>query len=379
MTPRAVVRPVSWRPGQRVLVVSDIHGALPLLKGALAKAGFGRDDVLIVLGDMLERSEGSLDTLRYVMELSRTHTVHTVLGNCDNITPAFFRRQTDRSPQIPDAFYQRWFARHGARCTLVKMARTVGVSLDSPQDYPAARAALEAHYGPELAFLRGLPHILVNDGYLFVHGGVPRETELERLSAFDVMKNDDFLNQGHSFRRWVVVGHWPVTLYHRRVPSAAPIFDRARHIASIDGGATLKLDGQVNVVALPQGPGGDFAWVSEDGLPTVTALDAQPPSQDSVNVRFGHSALEILEEGEEFCLCRHLETGRTLPVLTEYLRRRDGQVTCEDSTDCRLAVSPGDALSVVRETSRGLLAKKDGVTGWYGGRYRSAEPSRHQD
>ncbi len=370
MRPRAVVQSLDLPADGRTLVVSDIHGALPLLKGALAKAGFGKEDTLIVLGDMMERSEGSLDTLRYVMELSRTHRVHTILGNCDNITPAFFRTQEGRSPQIPDDFYRRWFARHGERCALVKMAKLAGASLASPADYPAARRVLRAAFAPELAFLESLPHILVNDHYLFVHGGVPREEGLEELVAFDCMKNDNFLEQGHTFRRWVIVGHWPVTLYNDKIPSAAPIVDRARHIVSIDGGATLKWDGQVNALILPQEPGGDFSWVSDDGLPTVTALERQVASRDSVNIRFGHSALEVLEEGEEFCLCRHVETGRTLRVLTEYLYRRDGGTFCEDSTDYLLPVAPGDALSVVRETSYGLLAKKDGVTGWYTGGYK---------
>ena len=44
---------------------------------------------------------------------------------------------------------------------------------------------------------------------------------------------------------------------------------------------------------------------------------------------------------------------------------------CEDSTDDRLPVEPGDALSIVRATSRGYLAKKAGVTGWYTGRLHS--------
>lgn len=369
MSLRAVVRPIDLPPGRRVLVVSDIHGALPLLKGALQRAKFGGDDILIVLGDMLERSEGGLDTLRYVMELSEGYEVHTILGNCDNITPAFFRNQEGRAPQIPDAFYQRWFARLGERCTLVKMARMVGARLDSPAHYPAARRAIRAAFQREIAFLEGLPHILVNDHYLFVHGGVPREDRLTELSAFDVMKNDNFLERGHAFRRWVIVGHWPVTLYREDIPSAAPIVSREGRIVSIDGGATLKWDGQVNVLILPQEPDGEFSWVSDDGLPTVTARGGQQASRGSVNVRFGHSELEILEEGEEFCLCRHVETARVLRVLTEYIYRREGKVLCEDSTDYRLPVSPGDTLSVVRETSYGLLAKKDGVTGWYLGRY----------
>lgn len=366
MDERAVVRPLE-PAGRRVLVVSDIHGALPLLKGALQKAGFCREDILVVLGDMMERSEGGLDTLRYVMELSRTHTVHTLLGNCDNVTLGFF----DSREELPDGFYQRWFPRFGRRCTLVKMAELIGVSLDKPEDWPAARAALARAYAPELDFLRSLPHILVNDQYLLVHGGVPREDRLTELSAHGVMKNDAFLDQGHSFRRWVVVGHWPVTLYNERIPAADPIVLPQRHIVSIDGGATLKLDGQVNVLILPETPEGAFTWVREDGLPTVTALEGQAASEGSINIRYGHSDLEVLARGAEFSRCRHLESGREIWILTEFLRRRaDGSVWCEDSTDYCLPVEPGDALSVVRETSYGILAKKNGVTGWYRGRYK---------
>ena len=366
MDRRAVVRPVDFQ-GRRVLVVSDIHGALPLLKGALDKARFSQEDVLIVLGDMMERSEGSLDTLRYVMELSRTHTVHTVLGNCDNVTLGFF----DGVRELPSPFYQRWFPRFGPRCALVRMAELTGVSLEDPADWPDARAAMARAFAPELDFLRSLPHILLHRDYLFVHGGVPREDRLTELSAYEVMKNDAFLDQGRGFRRWVIVGHWPVTLYNETVPSAAPILLPRRRVVSIDGGATLKLDGQVNVLILPETPEGAFTWVSDDGLPTVTALDPQAASEGSINIRYGHSDLEVLERGPEVSWCRHLESGRTLWVLTEFLRRReDGSVWCEDSTDYLLPVSPGETLSLVRKTSYGILAKKDGVTGWYRGRWR---------
>ncbi len=350
--------------GRRVLVVSDIHGNLPLLKGALGKAGFCREDILIVLGDILERHEGSLETLRYVMELHKKYTVYMVLGNCDNIIPSF----ADARGDIPDPFFRRWFRMQGERSTLVKMAHLAGASVATPADYPAARAAIRAAFAPELDFLRSLPHILVNDDYLFVHGGVPREEEMETLSAHDCMKNDAFLDQGRSFRRWVIVGHWPVTLYHPDIPSAKPILLYDRHIASIDGGCTLKADGQLNALILPREPGGDFSYVAYDGFPVMTAQDDQAPSPDPVNIRWGRSALEVLERGEEFSRCRHLETGRELDVLTDYLRYDEKGVHCEDSTDYRLPVRAGERLSVVRRTSRGALAKKDGATGWYLGR-----------
>lgn len=67
-------------------------------------------------------------------------------------------------------------------------------------------------------------------------------------------------------------------------------------------------------------------------------------------------------------MCRHLESGRELYILTSYLRRDGDRLWCEDSTDYCLPVLPGDRLSLVAQTSRGYLMKKNGVTGWYSGR-----------
>ena len=195
-----------------------------------------------------------------------------------------------------------------------------------------------------------------------------REDRLEELDAYRCMKNDDFLGQGHSFDKWVIVGHWPVTLYHPDIQSAAPILLPGRRIASIDGGCVLKLDGQLNALILPQEDSQDFTWTAWDGLPTATALDGQEPSADPLNIRWGRSAVEVLEKGGELSLCRHLETGRTLYILNQYLRTGPKGVWCEDSTDYRLPVSPGDELTLVARTKTGFLCKKDGVTGWYYGR-----------
>ena len=98
------------------------------------------------------------------------------------------------------------------------------------------------------------------------------------------------------------------------------------------------------------------------------ALDRQEASTNSINIRWGRSDLEMLEPGEEFSLCRHLESGRELYILTSYLRRDGDRLWCEDSTDYCLPVLPGDRLSLVAQTSRGYLMKKNGVTGWYSGR-----------
>ena len=361
---QARVKQLTVKPGQRVLAVSDIHANREFLLAALERASFSPADLLVLLGDFVEKRAGGLATLRTIMELSAQENVIPVLGNCDDLAVNF----ADHDPAIDEGFYEWYFDHWREKCLLVEMGNAVGVHVRSRADFPALRAAVNARFAPEISFLRALPHIAVSGRWLFVHGGVPREDRLEELEGWRCMKNDNFLSQGHTFRRWCVVGHWPVTLYHPHVPSARPLVDRQHHIISIDGGCSLKLDGQVNILILPGDGSEDFAYSSYDGFPLVRALDPQHPSTHSVNVRYAHNRLEILQEGGEFCRCRHLESGRELDILTEFLFRRDGEVYCEDATDYRLEVAPGEILSVVRTTSRGLLAKKDGVTGWYTGR-----------
>ena len=132
---------------------------------------------------------------------------------------------------------------------------------------------------------------------MFVHGGVPSLEHMETLDRWKCMKNDDFRGQGHSFSKYVIVGHWPVTLYNPKIPSAAPLFDWERKIISIDGGCVLKADGQLNALILPSEESEDFSWQAYDGLEVYTALDRQEPSDDSINIRWGRADLELLEPG----------------------------------------------------------------------------------
>ena len=78
--PVRIIRP-EIEPGRRVVAVSDVHGNLPFLKGILDKVRFTQSDVLVIVGDLLEKGEQSLATLRYVLALQKTHTVYTLSGN----------------------------------------------------------------------------------------------------------------------------------------------------------------------------------------------------------------------------------------------------------------------------------------------------------
>ena len=363
--PARVIRP-RIEPGRRVLAVSDVHGNLPFLKGALDRVRFTPDDVLVIVGDLLEKGRDSLATLRYVMELRKTHTVYPLCGNCDYIDQSFLS-----GPGLDRALWPVLSQFWTDRSVLLQMGAELGLAPRRLEDLPALRAALLERLPEETGFLLDLPHILEAGSFLFVHGGVPREDRLEELDAYDCMKNDDFRGQGHSFRKWVVVGHWPVTLYDGRIQRSAPLIDKDRRIASIDGGCVLKLDGQLNVLIIPDIGGDRLEYTWYDGLPAVTALDHQEASPDPLNIRWSDSQVEVLREEGDRALIRHPTSGRELWVPRDFVGvRRDGKIHTEDATDYALPVSPGDRLALVRETGRGRLVKKDGITGWYYGRIK---------
>ena len=358
--PRARVIHPHFPAGQRIIAVSDIHGNLPFFLALMDRIHLTTHDSLVLVGDMLEKGPHSLKLLHHLMELSKTHTVYPLCGNCDGLVLRFF--ETD---ELDRPFFSTYLPQH-PESTLLQLARVGG--FEQTEDLPKLRRDLRAAFPEEWAWLRAMPTILETEHLVFVHGGVPSLTRMEQLDQWHCMKNDDFLGQGHSFEKWVIVGHWPVTLYNDRLPCAAPLILPERKIISIDGGCVLKADGQLNALILPSEDSCAFDWVGWDGLPTVVALDSQTACTESINIRWGHSELEMITPGPETSLCRHLESGQVLSVLNHYLRHSAGKLWCEDSTNYRLPISPGDRLHLVARTEHGCLCKKDGVSGWYYGR-----------
>ena len=357
------VKQIELPADRRVFAVSDVHGNLDYLKGLLKKISFSKEDILILLGDLIEKGPKSIETLQYIIQLCKTHTVHVLRGNCDRLL-------------FDDSLPAHWRFRYrhswGGNMIMNEFSARLNLPIRSVEDVAILREAAKREFSEEFSFLMDMPVILESEHYIFVHGGIPGEDCLNDLSAlkpWECMKNDDFLNQGHTFRnKWCIVGHWPATLYRENWPCADPLVSPGQQIVSIDGGCAIKRDGQLNALHLPAVPVADrFTWISYDSLPTAVAMDAQTPSEASINIRYGDNALKILDRGEEFCSCIHLSTGRKIDILTRDIRETERGIFCEESTDYLLPVQPGDTLSVIQNTSRGWLVKKDGITGWYTG------------
>lgn len=365
---KATVRRMTFPKGRRILAVSDIHGNLSYLRGLLKRLRFSHDDILVLVGDMVERGPQSLDTLRYIMRLQQEYEVYPICGNCD----AWYRF-LDTPSETMD-LHTRDYIRYGRNGwqhgLLYQMCEGIGITVTDDTDMPVLRAALAEAYAEEFAFLRGLPTILDTEYYTFVHGGLP-EGNWEELEAFRCMKNDAFLRQGRHMEKWCIVGHWPVVLYGGDITCANPIVDLESRIISIDGGCVLKDDGQLNALIIPEYGSEAFTFDYYDHFPVREVQTAQAASERSAYFRYGDNHVRVLERGEEFSLCEHLRTGYRMEILTKYLRGdNDADCICNDCTDYALSLRPGDLVSVIEETGRGFLVKHHGVSGWYYGTLR---------
>lgn len=374
LTPTTRIQQLQIESGRRILVTSDIHGYLSYLQGVLEKANFSEKDILIIVGDMLEKGPDSLGTLRYVMELCKKGNVVPLLGNVD----AFRLQMIDElNEENALGFYDYLVAlREWCGSSFYdELAAECGYVINSPEDMLAARADILDHFAEEFAFLMGLPTIVETQNYVFVHGGL-REKKVDdnrNCPFFELTKYDAFMtNTPHRFEKFVVVGHWPVALYNNTIQQCNPIIDRDKKIISLDGGCGVKDEYQLNLLIIPDVYADDAAlvWTSYDPFPVIVALEGQTESQNPIYISWINRRIRVIERGEDYTLAEHLSSGRELLIPNAYIRNEN---ECSDYTDYHLPIQKGERLSLISKTESGCVVKKDGRVGWYFGRFQFDE------
>ncbi|MDR2615780.1 MAG: metallophosphoesterase [Oscillospiraceae bacterium] len=317
---RAVVQKIALPQDGRTICVSDIHGSLDVFRSLLEKINYSEKDTLLLLGDLYTKGKQGRETLRYIMELAERENVYALRGNCD-----WIEGWTDEN---------------------------------------------------ERAWLKGLPHILESDDYIFVHSGI-EPGALAEQSAMACMKTDAFLEKCGTFERYVVTGHWPTGNYTRGAMCCNPIIDFDKRVIAIDGGMVVRrTEGQLNAFIIERG---GFSFEAADELPVVTVEKDQAASENPFTITWNDRFVEETDGGakpdahsnadefggaSEFGLYRHLATGKLIELARDRVWRDENGRLCANGTNYRLPVKAGERVSVVREYSDRFMAKKDGIIGW---------------
>ncbi len=384
---KTTIQRIEAAPGQRIIAVSDIHGHLNHLIQLLRKVDYCGDDILVIVGDLVDKGPDSLRTLQYVMELAKREQVYVAIGNVDLLR---LERLTDESEDADENFcsFVRWMKECWNGGLIMDMMSDLGLLVDKLIEENAGeyRATLREHFREEIEFLSSRPVVLELGKYIFVHGGIPTDdlTQIEGFDAWPFLKNDAFLKKGYSFEKCVVVGHWPVCLYDGEKECVAPIFSREQNIICIDGGCGVKKVGQLNALLIPDRDAemGNLSWDAVDEFPKAIAVDEQEAKKPTVHIQYFDSAAELVEDRGDVLLLRHISSGREFLVPDGHIWRKSGlkirgkdeptsgELHCDDYCDEKLKIRAGDELKIIWNTSIGCYVKCRGRIGWYGGRIR---------
>lgn len=356
----------------RIIAISDIHGYADYLKGVLKKVAYTPRDVLVIVGDAIEKGTESLKTARAILKLRQENPhVYLTAGNVDYTRVGKFFQD---SPQGNADFLKnlKWTERVWRKGFFLDILAEMKVTLEevTEQNIAAIKKQMWENYAQEIGLFVNLPVILSIGDYIFVHGGIPTD-DLEQLKEedmFSYLSRDAFLQESVAFQKNVVVGHWPVCLYRDDVDSMNPIFDYEKHKVAIDGGCGLKYGAQLNALVIPQAYADlrDVTCAAYDDLPVMKAKKAQAAKERTVTIRYFDYMVELLEDFGDMARVRHVSSGKEFMVPKKFLYHREGKFfDCADFSDTYLEVAEGEKLSVVWETSMGLIVKKQGVIGWY--------------
>ncbi|MDP7992974.1 metallophosphoesterase [Bacillus sp. MHSD_36] len=344
----------------RVIVISDIHGELALLKELLHKVNFKDEDYLIINGDLCEKGRDSVGVVNYVIDLVVSKpNVYVVEGNCEvvvealvNENPALINYLCTRKNTI----FNEWLGK-------------LKVTVNEESNICEVKNILMGHFSKEIKWLTELPTVIETEDYIFVHAGLEDREDWKETERKNAIAMPEFFNKSHRAHKYVVVGHWPVVNYSEKVPSNNPVIDKKKKMIAIDGGNAIKEAGQLNAFIIQREPTGDmFSYTYVDYFPEYEVIaDFNANTEMQGGVTYPYYYIAPMEKGQEFTICKQKETNTLLSVKNEYIRQLEsGEYTVKTDISCaQISVRKGDVVSLIDGSCSGYdLVKRDGIEGW---------------
>jgi len=344
----------------RVIVISDIHGELALLKELLHKVNFKDEDYLIINGDLCEKGRDSIGVVNYVMDLVVSKpNVYVVEGNCEAVVEALVNENPVLINYLctrKNTIFNEWLGK-------------LKVTVNEESNICEVKNILMGHFSKEIKWLTELPTVIETEDYIFVHAGLEDREDWKETERKNAIAMPEFFNKSHRAHKYVVVGHWPVVNYSEKAPSNNPVIDKKKKMIAIDGGNAIKEAGQLNAFIIQREPTGDmFSYTYVDYFPEYEVIaDFNANTELQGGVTYPYYYIEPMEKGQEFTICKQKETNTLLSVKNEYIRQLEsGEYTVKTDISCaQISVRKGDVVSLIDGSCSGYdLVKRDGIEGW---------------
>ncbi|MGL4513259.1 MAG: metallophosphoesterase family protein [Lacipirellulaceae bacterium] len=168
----------------RLIAIGDVHGCSAALATLVEAIGPTADDVVVPLGDYVDRGPDSRGVIQQLVELRERCTLRPILGNHEEMMLSALRGQAP----------YRWWLSHGGTATLDSYG-FVGDWKCIPNEH--------------VEFLDGCLDYFALDDWFFTHGGYVASEPLDQqpAEALRWLSLDQQLPEPHVSGMTAVVGH----------------------------------------------------------------------------------------------------------------------------------------------------------------------------
>jgi serine/threonine protein phosphatase 1 len=278
---------------EHVIAIGDVHGCNDELQLLLNKVPLTSDTTIVFLGDYVDRGPDSKGVIDTVLELSKQHKVVTLRGNHEDMMLDFI--------EDPYSGEAGTFLYNGG-------AATLGSYRD---DKPGEYTIPDEH----VQFLKNLDLYYENEGFFFVHAGVPDipldTIDPEEHRNYLLWVRKPFLDSRYRWKKKVVHGHTPV-----------PEVERRSNRTNIDTGCV-----QGNVLTAIDLPSGRLFQVAKQTIEPSTRLS--DPETRRRTVRFPGALEVVIHKG-----------GRQINLET--LNHNEYGMFCRDVTSAKQELMAGE-------------------------------------
>ena len=216
-----IIPPVNDSPYKRILAIGDIHGQFKALKSLWKKLNVSEDDLVIFLGDYVDRGEGVGEVLEWVINQSARKNFVFLRGNHEQMMiNALKDTGADRITWIIN----------GGKATIFALRELIGKKIFTLNEI--------------LNFVDNLPlsYSITVSGqkYFFCHAGVEDGVALDKQSEeFLLWSREEFFN-GYNGDDVIISGHSPIKLFFDfDNTNPRPIKIPNKNIVMVDTGAFI--------------------------------------------------------------------------------------------------------------------------------------------
>lgn len=237
---------VTEAKGERVFAVGDVHGCPDelaiMLRHLTDEQGVTANDVVIFLGDYIDRGPNSKAVVELLLEFQKQHPESRFLkGNHEDMLLDFL----GFGGRLGHAFLY-----NGGLETM----QSYGISVFAPPEEMTS-ALPQDHF----KFMVGLESIIVANGkFILVHAGLNPLRDINAQNDSDVFWiRDEFISNVHAFEKTVVFGHTPykeifVHLPYKMGLDTGLVFGNKLSCVELVGGAVMQIERDTTEVQTTQ-------------------------------------------------------------------------------------------------------------------------------